>query len=97
MKRTFSTIAAVAMILGTGTGSAQAQGLFNKIKNKVKEKVEQKIDNAIDKAVHANMRARGCKLKANEIYNADAPGSSVCDAMLSTVLLMVPLMLPRVR
>lgn len=39
--------------------------------------------NAIDKAVHANMRARGCKLKANEIFNADAPGASITDAIVS--------------
>lgn len=39
--------------------------------------------NAIDKAVHANMKARGCKLKANEIYNADARGASICDAIVS--------------
>ena len=74
MKRTFSTIAAVAMILGTGTGSAQAQGLFNKIKNKVKEKVEQKIDNAIDKAVNgavdgATNAAKGAVNGSSEDYD----------------------------
>ena len=74
MKRTFSTIAAVAMILGTGAGSAQAQGLFNKIKNKVKEKVEQKIDNAIDKAVNgavdgATNAAKGAVNGSSEDYD----------------------------
>ena len=62
------------MILGTGTGSAQAQGLFNKIKNKVKEKVEQKIDNAIDKAVNgavdgATNAAKGAVNGSSEDYD----------------------------
>ena len=38
---------------------------------------------AIDKAIHANMRARGLKLKANEIYNAEAEGADICDAVVS--------------
>ena len=39
--------------------------------------------NAIDKALEKNMRARGLKLRAGEIYDADAPGSSLCDAVVS--------------
>ena len=39
--------------------------------------------NAINKALEKNMRARGLKLRAGEIYNADAPGSSLCDAVVS--------------
>lgn len=39
--------------------------------------------NSIDKALEKNMRARGLKLRANEIYNADAEGASVKDAIVS--------------
>ena len=39
--------------------------------------------NAINKALEKNMRARGLKLRAGELYNADAPGSSLCDAVVS--------------
>ena len=39
--------------------------------------------NAIDRAVHANMKARGCKLKPGEIYNADAEGADISDAIVS--------------
>lgn len=39
--------------------------------------------NAIDKALEKNMRARGLKLKAKEIYNADAPGATISDAIVS--------------
>ena len=38
---------------------------------------------AIDKALAKNMKARGLKLSAKEIYNAEAPGSSVSDAVVS--------------
>lgn len=63
----FFLAAAAALMLCTTAGADEGMWMVN----------------AIDKAVHANMRARGCKLKANEIYNADAPGSSVCDAIVS--------------
>ena len=39
--------------------------------------------NAIDKALEINMKARGLKLSANEIYDADAPGASLSDAVVS--------------
>ena len=37
----------------------------------------------INSALEKNMKARGLKLSAREIYNADAPGSSVSDAVVS--------------
>ena len=37
----------------------------------------------INSALEKNMKARGLKLSAKEIYNADAPGSSVADAVVS--------------
>ena len=39
--------------------------------------------NAIGKALEANMKERGLQLSAKEIYNADAPGASVADAVVS--------------
>ena len=38
---------------------------------------------AITRALEADMQARGLKLRANEIYNADAEGASLKDAVLS--------------
>ena len=38
---------------------------------------------AISKALEADMKAKGLKLNANEIYNADAEGTSLKDAVLS--------------
>ena len=38
---------------------------------------------AIDAALEKNMKERGLELSAGEIYNADAPGSSVADAVVS--------------
>jgi hypothetical protein len=37
----------------------------------------------INSALEKNMKARGLKLSAKEIYNAEAPGSSVSDAVVS--------------
>lgn len=37
----------------------------------------------INAALEKNMKARGLKLSANEIYNADAPGTAVSDAIVS--------------
>ncbi len=37
----------------------------------------------IDKALEKNMRARGLKLKAREIYDADARGASLSDAVVA--------------
>ncbi|MBQ0068160.1 MAG: OmpA family protein [Bacteroidales bacterium] len=53
MKKSVTLMAVVAMLLGTG--SVQAQGLFNRIKNNaiqsVKNKIENKVNNAVDNAV----------------------------------------------
>jgi len=38
---------------------------------------------AISKALEANMQAKGLQLQANEIYNADAEGASLKDAVVS--------------
>lgn len=38
---------------------------------------------AIDAALEKKMQERGLELSANEIYNADAPGASVADAVVS--------------
>ena len=38
---------------------------------------------AISKALEADMQAKGLKLRANEIYNADAEGASLKDAVVS--------------
>ena len=37
----------------------------------------------INEALEKKMKARGLKLEANEIYNAEAPGTSVSDAVVS--------------
>ena len=37
----------------------------------------------INAALEKNMKARGLKLSSNEIYNADAPGTAVSDAVVS--------------
>ena len=37
----------------------------------------------INEALEKNMRARGLKLAANEIYNDEAPGTAVSDAVVS--------------
>ena len=39
--------------------------------------------NGIDKALEKQMKQRGLKLSANEIYNADAPGATISDAIVS--------------
>lgn len=39
--------------------------------------------NAITKALEANMKAKGLQLSAGEIYNADAPGTSLTDAIVA--------------
>ena len=39
--------------------------------------------NAIDKALEKNMKKRGLKLSAREIYNADAEGAALTDAVVS--------------
>ena len=37
----------------------------------------------INAALEKNLRARGLKLQANQIYDADAPGASIADAVVS--------------
>jgi hypothetical protein len=39
--------------------------------------------NAIDAALEKKMQERGLELSAKEIYNADAPGATVADAVVS--------------
>ncbi|MGN1210322.1 MAG: S46 family peptidase [Candidatus Cryptobacteroides sp.] len=39
--------------------------------------------NAINKALEINMQNRGLQLSANEIYDADAPGTALSDAIIS--------------
>lgn len=39
--------------------------------------------NGIDKALEKQMKQRGLKLSANEIYNADAEGATISDAVVS--------------
>ena len=39
--------------------------------------------NAIDQALEKKMQERGLKLRADEIYNADAPGTTLSDAVVS--------------
>ena len=39
--------------------------------------------NGIDKALEKKMKQRGLKLSADEIYNADAEGASISDAVVS--------------
>ena len=38
---------------------------------------------AIDAALEKNMKERGLELSAGEIYNADAPGATIADAVIS--------------
>ena len=39
--------------------------------------------NAINSALEKKMQERGLELPAGEIYNADAPGTALCDAVVS--------------
>ena len=39
--------------------------------------------NAIDRALEKNMKARGLKLGAREIYDADAKGTTLSDAVVA--------------
>ena len=41
--------------------------------------------NTIDMALEKKMRERGLELPAGEIYNADAPGAALSDAVVSRV------------
>ena len=68
--RLFITAAASALLLISGGVVAKAdEGMW--------------MINAIDAALEKKMVERGLELSAGEIYNADAPGSSVADAVVS--------------
>jgi len=68
MKRTIRT-ALVAAFFCLGTVARADEGMW--------------MVHALTKAIEADMQARGCKLSANEIYNSDAEGSTICDAIVS--------------
>ena len=59
---------AAALLLGSLTAAAD-EGMW--------------MVHAISRALEADMQARGCRLSAGEIYNADAPGAALCDAVVS--------------
>lgn len=63
------TVIIAALVLGLSAQAYADEGMW--------------LVNAIDKALEKNMKARGLKLKGREIYDADAPGSSLCDAVVS--------------
>ncbi len=68
--KAYSLIVSAAVLLGLTCMKASAdEGMW----------MIQDINEALEK----NMKARGLKLEANEIYNADAPGASVSDAVVS--------------
>ena len=67
MKNKGLTLLAAAMLLGLPAAADEGMWMVH----------------AISKALEADMQARGCKLQAGEIYNADAPGSALCDAVVS--------------
>ena len=68
MKVKFVVICLLAAVLGSQRASAD-EGMW--------------LIHTINAALEKNMKARGLELSANEIYNADAPGSSVADAVVS--------------
>lgn len=57
------------LLLATGLYAAADEGMW--------------MINAINAALEKQMKERGLELSANEIYNADAPGASVADAVVS--------------
>ncbi len=68
MKIRYIVICLLAAVLGSQKASAD-EGMW--------------LIHTINAALEKNMKARGLELSANEIYNADAPGSSVADAVVS--------------
>ena len=68
MKIKYMVICLLAAVLGSQKASAD-EGMW--------------LIHTINAALEKNMKARGLELSANEIYNADAPGSSVADAVVS--------------
>ena len=70
MTRTTKTaIVALSALLLTGINSSADEGMW--------------MVNAITRALETDMKAKGLQLDANEIYNADAPGAALCDAVVS--------------
>ena len=70
MKGIFHKVAlAVIAALTAGHGAMADEGMW--------------MINAINAALEKQMKERGLELSANEIYNADAPGASVADAVVS--------------
>lgn len=68
MKLKFVFICIVAAVLGSHKASAD-EGMW--------------LIHTINAALEKKMQERGLELSANEIYNADAPGASVADAIVS--------------
>ena len=70
MSRISRTLLALAVIAFIGPFSARAdEGMW--------------MIHAINKALETNMQARGLHLQANEIYNSDAEGTALSDAVVS--------------
>ena len=64
----FIAICILAAVMGSQNASAD-EGMW--------------LIHTINAALEKNMKERGLELSANEIYNADAPGTSVADAVVS--------------
>lgn len=62
-------ILTAAAVLAMGTQAVADEGMW--------------MVNAITKALEQNMKAKGLQLSAGEIYNADAPGAALTDAIVS--------------
>ena len=69
MKLRNFVILAVGLLAGAGQMAKADEGMW--------------MIHAIDAALEKKMAERGLELSAGEIYNADAPGSSVADAVVS--------------
>lgn len=69
MKFKHTFIIGILSLLCSGVGARADEGMW--------------MINAIDAALEKKMQERGLQLAAGEIYNADAPGSSVSDAVVS--------------
>ena len=69
MKFKHTVIIGFLSLLCSGVGARADEGMW--------------MINAIDAALEKKMQERGLELAAGEIYNADAPGSSVSDAVVS--------------
>jgi hypothetical protein len=69
MKATRFLAAATALLFGAGLSAFADEGMW--------------MIHAIDAALEKKMQERGLELSAREIYNADAPGTTVADAVIS--------------